>query len=96
MGFTKLIGVRQNMISDKGGGGVSQFLIFSDKGGEGHTLDKMFPDHRNQIYVNCGGVLSEILPQDCAKYLRISANFGLMNAKQEDKNLYYLHVFATI
>ena len=25
-----------------------------------HSLDKMFPDHKNQIYVNCGGVLSEI------------------------------------
>ena len=35
MGFTKLIGVLQNMISDKGGGGVSHFLIFSDKGGRG-------------------------------------------------------------
>ena len=33
MGFTKLIEVCQNMISDKGGGRVSQFLIFSDKGG---------------------------------------------------------------
>ena len=35
MGFTKIIGVRQNMIYDKGEKGVSQFLIFSDKGGEG-------------------------------------------------------------
>ena len=35
MGFTKLFGVRQNMISDKGEGGVNQFLIFSDKGGGG-------------------------------------------------------------
>ena len=35
MGFTKLIGVRQNMISDKGGRGVSQFQIFSDTGGMG-------------------------------------------------------------
>ena len=35
MGFTKFIGVHQNMISEKGGGGVSQFLIFSDKGGVG-------------------------------------------------------------
>ena len=35
MGFTELIGLRQNMISDKGGGGVTQFLIFSDKGGGG-------------------------------------------------------------
>ena len=35
MGFTKFIEMRQNMISDKGGGGVSQFMIFSDKGGRG-------------------------------------------------------------
>ena len=35
MGFTKLIGVRQNMISDKGGRGGCQFQIFSDKGGRG-------------------------------------------------------------
>ena len=47
MGFTKMIGVRQNMISDKGGlanfwffsdkggGGASQFLIFGWQGGEG-------------------------------------------------------------
>ena len=34
MGFTKLIVVRQNMISDKGGRGVSQFLIFFWQGGE--------------------------------------------------------------
>ena len=33
MGFIKLIGVRQNMISDKGGRGVSLFLIFTDKEG---------------------------------------------------------------
>ena len=35
MDFTKIIGVRQNMIFDKGGGRVSQFLIFSDKRGRG-------------------------------------------------------------
>ena len=28
------------MISDKGGRGVSQFLIFSDKGGEGGGLSQ--------------------------------------------------------
>ena len=33
--LTKFIGVRQNMISDKGRGVVSQFLNFSDKGGRG-------------------------------------------------------------
>ena len=32
-----IIGVRQNMISDKGGGGVSQFQIFSDKRGKGYS-----------------------------------------------------------
>ena len=31
IGLTKLIGVRKNMISYKGGGVVSQFPIFSDK-----------------------------------------------------------------
>ena len=30
---------------------------------------------------------------DCAKYLRICATFGLMNAKQE--NRHYFHVFDT-
>ena len=35
MGFTKLIGVCQNMISDKGGGGLVNFWVFSDKGGRG-------------------------------------------------------------
>ena len=35
MGFTKLIEVRQNMISDKGGGGISHFLILADKVGGG-------------------------------------------------------------
>ena len=35
MGFTSLVRVGQNMISDKGEGGVSQFLIFSDKGVRG-------------------------------------------------------------
>ena len=37
-GFTKLIGVRQNMISDEGGRGVSQFLILSEKGGRGVSI----------------------------------------------------------
>ena len=35
MGFTKLIEVRQNMISDKGGGGASQYLIFFRQEGKG-------------------------------------------------------------
>ena len=35
MGFTQLIGVPKNRIFDKGGRGVSQFQIFSDKGGRG-------------------------------------------------------------
>ena len=35
MGFTKLIGVRQNTIFEKGGGRVRQFLFFSYKGGRG-------------------------------------------------------------
>ena len=35
MGFTKIMGVPQNMISDKGVGGVSKFQIFSDKGERG-------------------------------------------------------------
>ena len=30
-----LLVCKKNMISDKGGGGVSQFLIISDKGGRG-------------------------------------------------------------
>ena len=35
MGFTKLIGVCQNMISKRGGRGGSDFRFFSDKGGGG-------------------------------------------------------------
>ena len=35
MDFTKLMCVRQNMNSDKGGGRVKKFLIFSDMGGGG-------------------------------------------------------------
>ena len=41
-GFYQIIGVHQNMISDKKGGGVSQFLIFSDKGGRGSKLISVF------------------------------------------------------
>ena len=34
-----------------------------------HTLDKMFPDHKNQIYVNCGGVPSPWTPLKTFVYL---------------------------
>ena len=34
MGFTKFIGVRQNMISDKGEGGLSNFWFFLTRGGK--------------------------------------------------------------